>query len=155
MWPSETRLHSRGIVKLVQCPHILKNLSSPYDSLMRRMFFPFGTLFALSYAFLIHAQTPSALIPASGAVGTCDFATGVLHFDCIPIYLGYLIQLLFVFASGAFLIGIIMGGYKYAVGSVTTQGKEAGKKELTGAIIGFCVVVLSYLLVDTILEALL
>jgi ABC-type spermidine/putrescine transport system permease subunit I len=78
-----------------------------------------------------------------------------IHFDCIPYYIGYLIQLVFVFAAGSFLIGIILGGYKYAIGSVTTEGKEAGKKQLTGAVMGFVVVVLSYLLVDTVLEALL
>lgn len=112
-----------------------------------------GTLIAVSHVWLFHAQ--AQLIPATGVLQTCDFTTGALHFDCIPIYVGYLINLLFIFASGAFLIGIILGGYQYAIGSVTTQGKEAGKKQLTGATIGFCVVVLSYLLVDTILEALL
>jgi len=108
---------------------------------------------------VVHAQ-PSSLIPATGQAGPCDFAfptpmSSGIHFDCIPYYIGYLIQLVFVFAAGSFLIGIILGGYKYAIGSVTTEGKEAGKKQLTGAVMGFVVVVLSYLLVDTVLEALL
>ena len=109
--------------------------------------------------FTAHAQSlPTSFIPPSGTIGAgtglCDFRTGELGFGCIATYLGYVIQFLLLFAGGALLIGIIIGGYKYAIGSVTTGGKEEGKKQLSGAIIGFCVVVLSYLLVDTIIEAL-
>ena len=31
-----------------------------------------------------HAQPPSSLIPESGILGTCNFITGSIHFDCLP-----------------------------------------------------------------------
>lgn len=99
-----------------------------------------------------------SLIPPSGILttpaGTCDFTTGVFHFDCIPAYLGYLMKFFVVFSGGALLIGIILGGYKYAIYSATATGKEEGKKQLLGAIVGFVLVILSYLLLDTIIEIL-
>jgi len=121
---------------------------------MRRLSLCTALVLGLSSLFSLSAEAQS-LIPSGGVVGSCNFRTGVLHFDCIPVYIGYLITVAFGFAGGTFLIGIMMGGYKFAVGSVTTEGKEAGKKQLIGAITGFAVVVLSYLLIDTILEALL
>ncbi len=122
---------------------------------MRRILCSVSTLLSLFARGLLPSAQAQSLIPATGTVGPCDFTTGDFDFDCIPFYIGYLITVLFAFAAGAFLVGIILGGYKYAIGSVTTEGKEAGKKQLTGAVLGFVVVVLSYLLVDTILEALL
>lgn len=106
------------------------------------------------------APPPTSFIPGTGELGTagsadyCDFMTGKLHFGCIVIYIGYLIKFLIIFAGGLLLVGIILAGYKYAIGAVTAAGKEEGKKQLTGAIIGFSVVILSYLLVDTIIRAL-
>ena len=101
----------------------------------------------------------SSLIPRQAksetpAIEGCNFATGDLHFDCIPRYIGYLIKFAVGMAAGFFLTGILIGGYKYAMGSVTAEGKEGGKKQLTGAILGFVVVILSYLLVDTIIATL-
>lgn len=97
---------------------------------------------------------PDSFIPGGGVYGPCDFRWGQLHFDCIPVYIGYVIKFLLVFASGALLLGVILSGYKFAIGSVTAAGKEEGKKQLLGTIVGFCVAVLSFLLVDTIIEAL-
>ena len=125
------------------------------------MFFvkvPLGASF-LPSAF---AQAPSpTLIPASGKLGqlsgagaSCDFMTGVLHFDCIPLYIGYLMKIAIGFAGGFFLTSLLLAGYKYAIGSVTTEGKEGGKKQIIGAVTGFSIAILSYLLVDTIINAL-
>lgn len=100
------------------------------------------------------SSLPDSFIPSTGIYGPCDFITGKLHFNCIPVYIGFVIKFLILFASGGLLIGIMLAGYKYAIGSVTTAGKEEGKKQLIGVIVGFCIAVLSYLLVDTIIEAL-
>ena len=99
-------------------------------------------------------SVPTSLIPASGKLATCNFTTGEIHFECIPLYLSHLIKFFIGLSAGFFLTSVILGGYKYAIGSVTTEGKEAGKKQIIAAIIGLSVVVLSYLLVDTILTAL-
>jgi hypothetical protein len=115
-----------------------------------------GFCLSLLFAFPVLAQpaVPVSLIPASGMEGPCDFLTGRIHFNCIPYYIGYLIRLLLGFAGGFFLFGIVLGGYKYMLGSVTASGSESGKKEIIGRIIGFVVIIFSYLLVDTIINAL-
>ncbi|MEK7137769.1 MAG: hypothetical protein AAB853_05815 [Patescibacteria group bacterium] len=105
------------------------------------------------------AQAPSpSFIPASGVItspaGTCNFVTGKLSFDCVPVYIGFLIKLLLGFAAGFALTGIILSGYRIAIGSVTAEGKEGGKKELLATLMGLAVILLSYLLVDTVIEAL-
>lgn len=106
------------------------------------------------------AQAPVSLIPASGAIASCgpntpcNFSTGELHFCCIPIYIGYLIQFLLGMAGGFFLFGIMIAGYKYMFGSVTAAGLESGKKEIIARIVGLAIVVFSYLLVDTVIELL-
>lgn len=115
-------------------------------------------LFLLSHGRVFALPPSPTFIPASGTLtgpaGSCDFKEGKLHFDCIPLYIGYLIKLLLGFAAGASLIGILLSGYRIAIGSVTAEGKEGGKKELLATLIGLAVIVLSYLLVDTVIEAL-
>jgi hypothetical protein len=97
---------------------------------------------------MVHAQS---LLPP--AIGSCDFVNGDLQYQCIPIYIGYVVQFVLGFATGFFLIGIMMGGYKWALFSAS-QSKQAGREQLKGAFIGFLIVVFAYLLVDTIIEAL-
>jgi hypothetical protein len=100
----------------------------------------------------VHAQS---LIPASGQLSaSCNFVTGNLNFSCIPLYIAYLVQMLLAIAGGFFIFGMMMAGYKYMIGSVTQAGTEAGKKEIIGRIIGFAVIVFSYLIVDTIVRLL-
>ena len=47
-----------------------------------------------------------------------------------------------------------MAGYKYMFGSITTAGLESGKKEIIARLVGFAIIVFSYLLVDTLIELL-
>jgi hypothetical protein len=95
------------------------------------------------------------LIPDTGMIGNCSFVTGVFSFDCIPLYLSYLIRLVFGLAGGFALIEIIRGGYEYAMSGVQAIGmdKESAKKRISHAIIGLAVVVFAYLIVDTIVSA--
>lgn len=111
-------------------------------------------LCAAFHAGMAHAQAPGTLIPASGVLGVCNFVTGDIHFDCLPVYIGYLIKFLLGFAGGFFMFGIMMAGYKYMFGSITASGLESGKKEIFARIIGLVIIVFSYLLVDTILQLL-
>ncbi len=121
-------------------------------------------LFAVGLLFITHPQSVLAqgpgpqLIPDSGMIGGCSFITGDFGFDCIPLYLAYLMRLAFGMAGGFALTQIIQGGYEYALSGLQQVGglpdKEAGKKRITNAIIGLIVVVLTYLIVDTIVSAL-
>ena len=96
---------------------------------------------------------PSSLIPASGILAPgCNFSTGEIHFFCIPLYIAYLVQLLLATAGGFFLFGMMIAGYKYMFGSITQAGTEAGKKEIIARIIGFAVIVFSYLILDTLIR---
>ena len=111
----------------------------------------FAAVLFLSFPGLSFAQS---FIPANGVVGSCNFITGDLHFDCVPTYIGFVIKILLGFAAGFFLTGLLIAGYRYTIGSVTTEGKEAGKKQIIACIGGFCVVILSYLIVDTVIAIL-
>ena len=122
---------------------------------MRSLFSSFLFVLFLTATTAVYAQ----LVPASGALGpvalsSCNFATGDLHFHCIPLYVGYLVKVLLGFAGGFFIFGMILAGYKYMFGSITAQGTEAGKKEIIARVIGLAVIVLSYLLVDGIIQIL-
>ena len=111
----------------------------------------FILLLAIFLAIPAHAQPPSSLIPESGILGTCNFITGSIHFDCLPVYVGYLAKFLLGFAGGFFMFGIMIAGYKYMFGSITAAGLESGKKEIIGRLIGFVIIIFAYLLVDTII----
>ena len=96
------------------------------------------------------------LIPDTGVIGDCSFVTGDFSFDCIPLYLGYLIRLAFGMAGGFAVFQILQGGYEYALSGLPTPivDKESAKKRITNAIIGLIVVVFAYLIIDTIVSAL-
>ena len=107
---------------------------------------------------LIVPNTLSAqpyLIPESGTIGGCSFITGDFGFDCLPLYLSYLIRLLFGLAGGFALFQIIQAGYEYGLSGlpVGIVDKESAKKRIMNAIIGLVVVVLMYLIIDTLLSA--
>ncbi len=97
------------------------------------------------------AQSPQGLqvIPESGVIANCNFVTGEFHFNCFPVYLGYLIQLAFAFGVGTSLSQIVWGGYEWAFAGLggDTQG---AKKRIQHAIIGLVVSVLAFLIVDTV-----
>ncbi len=103
-----------------------------------------------------NAVLAQQLIPESGVIGNCSFITGNFHFDCIPLYLAYLIKLAFGLAGGFALFGIIQGGYEYGLSGLPTPpiDKEAAKKRISHAIIGFVVVIFAYLIIDTIVSVL-
>jgi hypothetical protein len=100
------------------------------------------------------AQLNPQLIPESGTIGRCSFITGDIHFDCIPLYVGYLIQLIFSFIGTICLVEIIWGGYEYALSGFQGDTTTA-KKRISNAIFGLVFSVLAFLIVDTIVSVLL
>lgn len=109
------------------------------------------TLVALPAA--VFAQDPE-LIPASGNLGPgCDFITGDLHFHCVPLYLAYLIKLVFGATGGFFMIQMIRGGFELAFSGF--GDRETAKNRIKNAIMGLAVCILSFLIVDTVASALL
>ncbi|NOS67713.1 MAG: hypothetical protein HOO67_05115 [Candidatus Peribacteraceae bacterium] len=128
--------------------HILHTLSSQ----MTLKHFVTGIVI-LMLPGVVFAQ-PS-LIPASGTIGDCSFITGDFGFECIPLYLAYLIRLAFGLAGGFALFQIIQAGYEYALSGLPMGivDKEAAKKRISHAIIGLVVVILAYLIIDTIVSA--
>lgn len=106
---------------------------------------------ALAAPLLASAQE---LIPGSGKIGlACNFIDGEFGFECIPLYIAYLVQLVFGASAGFALIEIIKSGYQIAMGGLTGN-KEAGKNRLTWALIGLAVCVLSFVIVDYIVTTL-
>lgn len=105
------------------------------------------------------AQGPlMQLIPDTGQIGNCNFITGDFDFECIPLYLSYVIRIAFGFAGGFAMTEVIRGGYEYALSGMQGIGlgpdKESAKKRITHAIMGLSVTVLAYVIIDTIVAAL-
>lgn len=98
-----------------------------------------------------YAQTPS-LIPEDGVPG-CDFDTGVIHAECIPMYLSYLIKTIFGLTGAFFLLMIIWSGYQFALKGIT-QDDTGAKERLKNAITGFIVCALSFFIIDFIISTL-
>ena len=97
------------------------------------------------------------IIPQSGELGSsaCSFITGNFHFNCIPIYIGYLVKVLFAMAGGFALIEIVKSGFQIAMSGLPDGNKEAGKQRLRWALIGLAMCILSFVIVDYILSSLL
>lgn len=119
---------------------------------MRRALFLAGALLLLPGIALAQggALPPLQLIPTGGNIGSCNFVTGEFHFECFPLYLAFLIQVLFGFVAGGCLLHIVWGGYEWALAGLggDTQG---AKKRIQNAIIGLTMAVLTFLIIDTIL----
>ena len=102
-----------------------------------------------------HAQAPTTLIPESGSIGSCNFITGEMTFDCIPAYIAYLIEFMFAGLGTVCLVQIIIAGYQIAFSSVLPGGsKEAGQNRLIWSIVGLVASLLSFPLINFIVSSL-
>lgn len=100
------------------------------------------------------AQVEPHLIPESGILAEgCNFITGEFHFHCIPLYVAYLIQLIFSFLGTICLLVIIWAGFEWAFAGFQGDTSKA-KLRLQNALLGLAFCVLSYLMVDTLISAL-
>jgi hypothetical protein len=96
------------------------------------------------------AQINPTLIPEGGQIGNCNFITGDIHFDCIPLYIAYLVRTVFGLIGSIALIEIIISGYQMAISGFSGD-KTAAKNRLTWSLIGLALSVFAWLIVDTIL----
>ena len=98
--------------------------------------------------------TNPQLIPETGVLSpTCNFVTGDLHYECIPIYLAYVIKLIFGFTGMICLLQIMRAGYELAFSGF--GDRESSKKRIQNALLGLAVCIFSYLIVDTVVTVLL
>ncbi len=109
------------------------------------------TLLILVLNPVAHAQTAPtpSFIPESGTIGSCNFITGEMKFDCIPAYIAYLVQFMFMGIGTLSLIQMIIAGYQIAMSGVLPGGSsEAGKNRLIWSIIGLVVSLLSFAIIN-------
>lgn len=93
------------------------------------------------------------LIPASGTIANCDFRTGDFHFNCFPVYLAYLIKVVFSVLGTLALLMLILAGYEWGTSSLEGGDTSKAKNRIKFAIGGFVFSILSYLIVNTIISA--
>jgi hypothetical protein len=77
------------------------------------------------------------------------FKTGKFELYDIGTYIQYLIEFLIYIAGGIAVLFVVIGGYKYMIGSVSDD-KEAGKKTIAYALAGFAIAVLAWTVVNFI-----
>ncbi len=101
---------------------------------------------------VVSAQgTPSII---TGDIPGCNFKEGLINAgQCLPSFLAHLIQFLFGFAGGIFMLMIVFAGYEIVIGSLPGGSSEAGKNRLTWAIIGFILAATSFFIMDFIISA--
>ena len=105
-------------------------------------------------ASVAHAQF--FLIPEDGLIAgkeNCNFITGNFDFECFPLYLASLINLVFLFTGGFCLTEILFAGYNIAMSGLTGD-KEKGKNRITWALIGLAASICSFVIVNYILSGL-
>lgn len=83
----------------------------------------------------------------------CNFITGEFHYHCVPLYLAYLIQLIFGMIGTICLIMIMWAGFEWSFSGLESDSQKA-KSRLRNALLGLAFCVLSFLFVDTIISAL-
>jgi hypothetical protein len=101
---------------------------------------------ALAYPWLVQAQS---IISSSS---TCNFTTGKFHADCIPAFIGEIIQFFFGLTGLIALLIIIVSGYQVALAKVMGQDTSEGYSRLRAAIIGFIICALSWYIVDFLIS---
>ena len=79
----------------------------------------------------------------------CGFMSGIMTFECIPNYVGFLVKTVFGFIGTIFLLQIMWAGGEIGQGTLTGD-KEKGKKRMKDAILGLVFCILCFALVDAI-----
>jgi len=89
-------------------------------------------------------------LPSGISDAGCSFATGDAHFACIPVYIKQLTFIVVSLAASISLLLLIANGFRYMVMPAIGESSDAAKKGILYAIIGLCVSLLSYIILDTI-----
>jgi len=105
-------------------------------------------IFTLSFAYLTSAQVQIPQVPgqASGAFGGGQ--------QTIRQIIVNILTLALQIAGFLAILFVIYGGFRYMTSGGSEEGAEAGKKILTNAIIGLAVIILSYVILAVISNAL-
>ncbi|MCK5472330.1 hypothetical protein KAI54_04045 [Candidatus Gracilibacteria bacterium] len=75
------------------------------------------------------------------------FRMGKFELYDLGTYALYLIETLIIFAGGIAILFIVIGGYKYMIGSISDD-KEAGKKTIGYALTGFAIAALAWTIIN-------
>lgn len=102
---------------------------------------------------MVSAADATTLIPKKSNPLGKKIVTGNIQLSDIPQYIAYLIQFLIAIAGTVALIGVMMGGYFYVIGSIS-EDKDKGKTKIKNSLIGFSVAILSYIIVDLVIRIL-
>lgn len=94
---------------------------------------------------IARAQNPAIITDLPG----CDFRTGNMDIECIPIFIGHLIQTIFGLISVFFILNVIYAGYEIATGAWSGD-RTAGKDRLKWSIVGLIVSACSYLILNLV-----
>lgn len=135
-----------------------------FSALKKRIpYFLVGLFLVFSFAIpLSFAQSdfrPPTLLPADEAVegygdicfGLADaIRTGDLHLRQIPCFIKYFSQLLIGIAGTLSVIFVMIGGYRYVLGS--DEQKDEAKRTILYALIGLAVSLMAWILVDIVLQ---
>ena len=86
------------------------------------------------------------LLPAN--IPECNFTTGKFGPNCVPIYIGYLVEWLLGLVAAFFIINVMFAGYQITMGYATGSGIENGLNRLKSSILGLAVAVLVFVIID-------
>lgn len=124
-----------------------------FGSCARRVARQAARYFAFVYCgffALLPAAHAWSIIPDEDEGLKKAFQTGEFSLDLIMKFGFYIIQTLIELAGVVAVIMIMVGGYRYVIGSLS-EDKESGKNTLKFSLIGFAVAVLSWIIVDFVI----
>ncbi len=84
---------------------------------------------------------------------SCKFATGEIHFDCVPEYIWMITMTVLGFTTSVSLLMLMYNGIRYMLGPVTEGSSDSSKKGILYSIVGLIVSLLAYVIIDTIVMA--
>lgn len=86
--------------------------------------------------------------------GSCDFTSGKIDAECVPVFIAHLIQQIFMFTGAICLIMIMIGAYQLVLGRSIGAETSKGQSTITWGLIGFIAAALSFFIVDFIISSL-
>lgn len=84
---------------------------------------------------------------------SCDFATGYLHWNCIPDYIVMISAALVSFVASICVLLLMYNGFRYMLGPVTEGSTDNAKKGIRYSIIGLVICILAYVIVDLVVQS--
>jgi hypothetical protein len=119
---------------------------------MRKRYLPLLVIPCLLAVQAAHAL-PSSLIPEEGSIGECNFVTGELGFQCVPIFIAYVVEWMFAAIGTWAVIMMVYAGYEIALGGALGGTSDKGKQRLTWAIVGLIASLLSFAILNFVIAS--